>query len=283
MRFTPRRIRREVNISPEHPLKEFFVLAGGILGGGLLLYIGLGLALDRVVPHVDPVLEDHLGNLLLPALVEEPSPSPAQERLQELLDELVSTMEKPERDYRVHLVPSPEVNALALPGGHIVLLSGLVREASSENELAMILGHELGHFRDRDHLRGLGRGLVLVFLSSLLFGNDSSLSQAATSLLGGAEMRFSQHQEHQADSWGLAFVMERYGHAGGATDFFRRLAEKEEGKKLAYLFASHPFPTERIEALEKMIRKKGYPVREAVPLAPAFLDADFFGEEKSTE
>lgn len=277
MRFTPRRVRREVNVSPGHPLQEFFLLAGGILGGVLLLYVGLGMALDRVVPHVDPSLEDHLGTLILSTMVEESSTSPAQERFQELLDELVSTMEKPDRNYRVHLVPSPEVNALALPGGHIVLLAGLVREASSENELTMILGHELGHFRNRDHLRGLGRGLVLVFLSSLLFGSESSLSRAVISLLDNVDMRFSRQQELQADAWGLAFVMERYGHAGGATDFFLRLAEKEKGKEPARLFASHPFPEERIEALEEMIRAKGYPVREAAPLAPAFLDADFLG------
>ena len=272
MKFTPRRIREEVNVSREHPLKEFLILVGGIAGGFLAVFIVLGFALDLVVPHIDPGLEAHLGRLYLSAFDAAEESSPAAARLQELLDDLAMRMEGSERDYRVHLIPSKDVNAIALPGGHIVVFSGLVKEAASENELAMVLGHELGHFRDRDHLRGLGRGLVLVFLSSLLFGTDSSLSRLTTALLGSAEMQFSQHQEKQADAWGLELVMRKYGHAGGATTFFRRLAEKEEGKELTYLFASHPFPLERIESMEKTIREEGYPVRETVPLDESFLE-----------
>lgn len=279
MKFTARRLREEVNVSREHPLKELFILGVGILGGFLLLYLLLGFALELVVPHIDPAMEKHLGKLMLPVLLQEGEPTGVQEKLQGLLDDIVSIKGEPDRDYRVHLTPSPGANAMALPGGHIVVLEGLVGEAESENELAMVLGHELGHFRNRDHLRGLGRGLVLVFLSSLLFGTDSSLSSLATSLLSGAETQFSQHQELQADLWGLELLVGRYGHAGGATDFFRRLAEKEEGSELAYLFASHPYPRERIEALEARIREEGYPVRATVTLDKTFRDG--LGEESA--
>jgi predicted Zn-dependent protease len=272
VKFTPRRIREEVNVSRDHPLKEFLILVGGIAGGFLAVFVALGFALDLVVPHIDPGLEKHLGGLYLSAFdAEEPS-SPAEARLQELLDDLAAPREGSERDYRVHLIRSEDVNAVALPGGHIMVFSGLVKEAASENELAMVLGHALGHFQDRDHLRGLGRGLVLVFLSSLLFGTDSSLSRLTTALLGSAETQFSQRQENQADAWGLKLIMRRYGHAGGSTAFFRRLAEKKEGKELIYLFASHPFPLERIESLEKAIREEGYPVRETVPLDKSLLE-----------
>lgn len=273
MKFRPRPVRREVNISREHPLKEFFILVGGIVGGFLLLYVLLGLALDAVVLRIDPALEEHLGALMIHSYELEGERSVAEEKLQELLDSLVATIEEPEREYRVHISPSEKANAFALPGGHIVVLSGLVEEAESENELAMVLGHELGHFKDRDHLRGLGRGLVLIFISSLLFGTDNALSSLTTSVLGGAEMRFSQHQETQADDWGLALLVRRYGHAGGATAFFRRLAEKEEGKELVYLFASHPFPKERVESIEEKIGEGDIPVEEEVPLDPAYLEA----------
>lgn len=272
MKFTPRRIREEVNVSREHPLREFLHLAGGILGAFLVIYVVLGLAVELIVPHIGRDLEDHLGRLMQPAQAEGESPPPAQERLQKLLDRLVSNTEDPQRQYRIHLLPSQKINAGALPGGHIVVLSGLIREAKSENELAMVLAHELGHFRGRDHLRGLGRGLVLVFLSSLLFGTDSALSRLTTSLLVGAEMKFSQRQEVQADAWGLNVLVKTYGHAGGAVDFFQRMAVKEEGKELAYFLASHPYPRERIEALEKTIREEGYSLRATVPLDDSILD-----------
>jgi predicted Zn-dependent protease len=73
--------------------------------------------------------------------------------------------------------------------------------------------------------------------------------------------------------------MGRYGHAGGATDFFRRLAEEEEGSELTYLFASHPYPRERIEALEEKIREEGYPVRATITLNKTFRDG--LGEESA--
>ena len=181
----------------------------------------------------------------------------------------MSHLDNPSREYRVHIVPSEEANAFALPGGHIVFLSGLVKEAGSENELAMVLGHELGHYLERDHLQGLGRGLVLVFLSSLLFGADSPLASLTMALLGGAEMQFSQSQERQADEWGLKLLMEEYGHAGGATSFFRRMEEEEKGKELLYFFSTHPFPRERIEAMEEAILQRGYPVKETEALGEA--------------
>ena len=271
MKFTPRRIREEVNVSREHPLKEFFVLVLGISAAFVAVFVVLGLALDYVVPHISPELEDRLGGVYLAAFEVDDERTAAEERLQSLLDRLATRLDEPGREYRVHIVPSGEVNALALPGGHIVVLSGLVKGAASENELAMVLGHELGHYIERDHLQGVGRGLVLVFLSSLLFGADSSLSSLTMALLGSAEMRFSQGQERQADEHGLDLLMGEYGHAGGATTFFRRMAEKEKGKELLYLFSTHPFPQERIRAIEEASRESGYPVRETSPLDESLI------------
>jgi len=271
VKFTPRRIREEVNVSREHPLKEFFVLVLGISAVFVAAFVVLGLALDYVVPHISPELEDRLGGAYLAAFEVDDERTAAEERLQDLLDRLAARLDEDGREYRVHIVPSGEVNALALPGGHIVVLAGLVKGAASENELVMVLGHELGHYIERDHLQGVGRGLVLVFLSSLLFGTDSSLSSLTMALLGSAEMQFSQSQERQADEQGLELLMGEYGHAGGATTFFRRMAEKEKGKELLYLFSTHPFPQERIRAIEEAIRERGYPVRETSPLDESLI------------
>jgi len=270
VKFTPRQIREEVNVSREHPLGEFFILAGGISAVFVAVFVSLGLALDFVVPRIGPELEDRLGGVYLAAFDVDEERSAAEKRLQSLLDGLAARLDEPGREFRVHIVPSGEVNAIALPGGHIVVLSGLVKRAASENELVMVLGHELGHYLERDHLQGLGRGLVLVFLSSLLFGADSPLSNLTLALLGGAEMQFSQSQEMRADEWGLELLMREYGHAGGATAFFRRLAEKEKGKELLYLFSTHPFPQERIEAIEEAVRERGYPVGKTAALNEAF-------------
>ena len=270
MRFKARRVEKEVNVSPEHPLREFAVLVGGLVGTLILVYLALGLAVDLVVPYVGPSLEEKLGSIVSSGF-ETAAPSPAQGRLQEILDSLAGKVEEGDRSYRLSLVKAGEANAMALPGGRIVVMTQLVEEARSENELAMVLGHELGHFANRDHLRGLGRGLVLIFLASLFGGADSAVADIAGTALGGTEMQFSQQQELAADAFGLELLVRSYGHAGGATAFFERLLEGGEGR-LKYFLASHPYPAERIAALKETIAKKGYAEDDTVPLDDVFRD-----------
>lgn len=270
VQFKARRVEREVNVSPEHPLKEFAILVGGLMGTLVLIYLALGLAVDLVVPYVSPSLEEKLGGLVSSGMDTAP-PSPAQVRLQGLLDRVAGGMEEEGRSYHVSLMEAEEANALALPGGEIIVMTQLVKEARSENELAMVLGHELGHFENRDHLRGLGRGLVLIFLASLFAGADSGVADLAGTALGGTEMQFSQQQELAADAVGLDLLVRSYGHAGGATAFFERILEGGEGR-LRYFFASHPYPAERIAALKKTIAEKGYAEADTAPLEEGFRD-----------
>jgi predicted Zn-dependent protease len=274
MKYTPHEIRENVNVSKISPLKEFIILTFGIAGFLIGLYILLGLALDLVIPQISPELEDYLSELFAHLYQDEEKNSPASIELQQLLNELAAGMDRTEGNYQIHLVPHSTINAMALPGGHIVIFSGLLEHIESENELAMILGHELGHFNNRDHLRGLGRGLVLMFLSSVTLGIDSRVSQILQAMLVNTEMKFSQKQELQSDLWGLQYIMQKYGHAGGATDFFRRLGEKEKRGRLAYFFATHPFPDKRVQALDSLIREKAYPVLDTEPLNPVLHDAD---------
>jgi Zn-dependent protease with chaperone function len=272
MKYSPREIRENNNISKTSPIREFLVLTLGIAGTLLLIYILLGVALNLVIPRISTELEDRLSVLFRSAYDKEDRNSPAARKMQKLLDELVSAGEFKEREYRVHLVPNIMVNAMALPGGHIVVFSGLVNSVESENELAMILGHELGHFQNRDHLRGLGRGLVLMLLSTVTLGVDSSVSQLLQSMLVNTEMRFSQKQELQSDLWGLDLLVRKYDHAGGATDFFIRMGDKEKLSRFGYLFATHPFPEKRVRALNDLIEERKTPILPTTPLSPVFSE-----------
>jgi Zn-dependent protease with chaperone function len=67
-------------------------------------------------------------------------------------------------------VQSDAVNAMAVPGGKMVVFSGLLDSLSSTNGLMFVLAHEVGHFKNRDHLRLMGRGIVLSILAMLALG-----------------------------------------------------------------------------------------------------------------
>ena len=264
MKFTPRELTGNINISRSHPLAELAWLVGGLASLLTAAYLILWLASELFAPHVPVEIEVWAGKHLLKQSAHTPSPA-LQQRLDALLKVLPADSPLHHYDFSVSVMDSGDINALALPGGHIAVFAGLLKEIRSENELAMVLAHELGHYAHRDHLRGMGRGLGTTLLAATLFGQDSRAAAIASRFLSGLEMRYSRQQEAAADAFGLQLLVARYGHAGGATDFFSRLAERAGGR-LSYLLASHPHPQARITSLKGIIDSAGYPVEASCPL-----------------
>ena len=278
MKYTQKELKGNVNVSRTSPIKEFFILSGGILGVILVIYIVLGFAVDFVVSRLPTDVEQSLGRLYS-GMYENAKKTPAEIRLQQILDELVKqlpTGDVPQPHgkllYKVHLVPNSQVNAMALPGGNIVVFTALIKEVESENEMAFVLAHELGHFANRDHLRGLGRRLVLLVISTTLLGADNSATEFLRNSLLNVEMKFSQRQEREADQWALDLLNNRYGHVSGATDFFEKMSKRDKRGRILYYFATHPYPEDRVQVLEKQIQDNGYLLKEKVPLDEVFRD-----------
>ena len=256
MKFTPKQLQKNVNVSTTHPLVELLWMVGGLTFIIGLVFILLGITTDWAIAKTPVRIETWIGKLALKEFTTNNNP-PLQQRLQELLEHLPADSPLHQYQFQVYLAASEEVNAIALPGGNIVVFSGLLQEVESENELAMVLAHELGHFAHRDHLRGLGRGLGITVATAMLFGESSSTSGLVSSALLSFNNRYSQRQEAAADRFGLDLLTKRYGHAGGATDFFAR-HNADAGAKTAYILASHPHPQTRITALEQQITAKQY-------------------------
>lgn len=264
MKYTAKELTDNVNVSKGHPLIELAWLAGGVITIIAVVWFGLWLTAELVIPRVPVSVEVWAGNHLLQQKSHQGNPA-----LNRIVHRLLATVpaDAPLRRYAfsVTVADNDQVNAVALPGGTIVVFSGLLRQVRSENELAMILGHELGHYAHRDHLRGMGRGLGVALAMAMLFGQDSAAAGFAGNLLQGMEMRYSQEQEAAADAFGLDLLVAGYGHAGGATDFFSRLAGTSGGK-LSYVLASHPHPGDRITTLQARIAEKGYRINRTLPL-----------------
>ncbi len=262
MKFTPKLPDGDVNISKSHPLKEAAWLVGGLLLILTSLYIFLGFFSGLVAMRLPAEAEVWVGNKISTHFHHE-----SNEFLQDHLDHLVRALpdNSPMHAYtfRVFLDDSDQINALALPGGCIVILEGLLKTVESENELDMILAHELGHFAHHDHLQSMGRSLLVLVCSLILPGDQSSNIVAwIASKLGN---KYSQKQETAADAWGLDLLNRHYGHVGGATDFLKRLAGKNVSH-FAYFLATHPHPENRVKNLNKLITEHGYALRDTIPL-----------------
>jgi Zn-dependent protease with chaperone function len=148
----------------------------------------------------------------------------------------------------------------------MVVFSGLLAEMTSENELAFVLAHELGHYAHRDHLRGLGRALVLMTASTVLLGADNSLTRMIGQGMVLTELSFSRKQESQADEFALETLFCHYGHVADATSFFSKIPKDGDPGRFGHYFASHPENRRRIGHLKDLARERGYPTGNPLTL-----------------
>jgi len=258
----------ENNVSPEHPLAELgtLVLGLGLIGLGILACVWL--AVEGVVRWLPVSLEERAfpGSSL---------EVPRSRDLDALLHRLAAHWPEHEYALAIGVIESPEPNAFALPGGQLLLTSALLQQATSENELAFVIGHELGHLAGRDPLRALGRGL-LVSLALAAVGGDEGASVAASAAQLG-ERSFSREQESAADRFGLALVVAEYGHVAGAADFLRRLPDASDASaatRAASWLATHPRSAERVAELEALAARNAWGTRGELTPLPARRNAE---------
>ena len=266
-RFDPGLPDDRVNVSGTNPIAEAGLLVAGLVAVVVALAVVSSVAMEWLVPRLPTTLEVSVfGGGWLPSLGsddddEEESGDPRQQALQTLADRLGQHWPDNPYELKLRLWDEPSPNAFALPGGWIGVTSGLLDQVASENELAFVLGHEIGHFRNRDHLKGLGRGLALGIVLSALGVSGVGAAADLAGLAGGlAQRSFDREQEGLADEFGLAVVAAEYGHVAGASDFFRRLPDPGAllGEELGAYLSTHPVSEERIEELAALAEARGF-------------------------
>ena len=138
MKYRPVELQDNVNVSPTHPLVELAWLVGGLLAIIVTLYLVLGLATDYAVKNMPLEAENWLGLQISDEF--ESTQDPA---LSKRLDALLATLPVDDPllryNFNIQRLESDKVNAIALPGGTIIVFSGLLDKVNSENELMMIL------------------------------------------------------------------------------------------------------------------------------------------------
>lgn len=212
---------------------------------------------DRAVRYladqIPPSWEVELGNTLFaqfrPQILQD---APLKNQLDRVTERLVSHV--PDLGYPIqfHLIEDPSLNAFAIPGGHIVVHSGLLKAVRRPEELAGVLSHEIAHLVHRHGFRKLIDSAGLFLLIQGLLGDSSGLlALLADSSEFLLKQKYSRDFELEADDSGFELLVAAQIHPQGLIDFFRTLqTEASTQPQLPTLLSTHPLTRERIERLE---------------------------------
>jgi len=261
MDFIPRKPAEGINVSKEHPLVEASTLIIALSLIFAVISVALIFAVEIALYFVPEEKEADLFEDWLPEDIVTVAPDDARlAKLETLLWRLSRHYPESPYDFRIEIDDSENMNAMALPGGLIVVTAGLLDEIETENELAFILGHEMGHFRNRDHMRALGRGVVISLVFVAMSGSGAA-SDLGASIADVALRGFSRRQESLADEFGLQIVQQEYGHVADSWRFFERMDEIDgEYLELLTYLSTHPSPDDRVEDLIEQAGQNGWSI-----------------------
>lgn len=191
-----------------------------------------------------------------------------------LTQPLLEAIPETRYDYDFHIVSDPIPNAFALPGGTVVIHSGLIEMATSSEEVLGVIAHEIAHVQKRHGIKQMVNSLGLFVIVEALVGDYTGVF--AVLLNNGSLLltkKYSRNDENEADNTGVNYLVKAGINPEGLISFFKKLDEMEKRKvedvkkesdiskivnKLSVvfdLFSTHPSLKDRIINLEKRVKK----------------------------
>jgi metalloendopeptidase OMA1, mitochondrial len=171
--------------------------------------------------------------------------------------EVVAGRDKPAFQWKVTLLRKNEANAYCLPGGKIVVYTGILPLTRNDAALATVLGHEVAHATaehaaeriEREHLTKVAAAIVA---GGVAFTPSQYVRVVA--LLGAADsLPFSRSQESEADHIGLVYMARAGYQPRQAVTFWKRMQRASKGKEPPEFASDHPSDQHRIERIEKWL------------------------------
>lgn len=198
---------------------------------------------------------------------------------------MVPHTHRPHLEYHFAVLDTPVVNAFAVPGGYVYVTRGILAMMNSEAELAVVLGHELGHVNARHSVTKMSQ-LMLVQLGLAV---GSALSETVAKLSGAASigiqllfLKFSRDDEREADRLGVQYSRSGGYHPGEMIDFFstlQKLGDLSGGHGLPGFLSTHPLTSERIENTSAQITEEDKNLKVAKQDYFNNVDGLIFGDD----
>lgn len=226
----------------------------------LSIFLFRGKMMKSIANQVPPQWEKEMGEKLFTQvemeykLVED---SLLVDELTQTLQPLVHAIEDTSFKFKFYIANNPTLNAFAMPGGFVVIHSGIIESAASWEELMGVLAHELAHVTQRHHVRGLISNVGIYMVLSAFIGDASAIigtiSQAGGSL---GSLKTSRDYENESDEMGWNYLLKAGINPVGMIGMFEKLQKEhpevdKDTEKFTSLLSTHPAIGERIEHLKQ--------------------------------
>ncbi len=180
------------------------------------------------------------------------------------------------QDYQYHffLIEKNEINAFTTPGGNVYFFTGLLDKLHSDDQVAAVLAHEVGHCAARHTVKKFQAALSYNLIGSVLFNSmkvDGEIKHIAALgtdvVMNLVFSAYSRQDELQADRLGIKYMDLAGYHVNAMVETFEILKKESKGPQPPLLLRTHPYIDDRIEAAKKeilrikssgVVEKRGY-------------------------
>lgn len=234
-----------------------------------LYFWGIPALASFLAPRIPVAWEEKLGQ----SVVRQLAPPEMQcrdsvqvRKVEEILSTLASSVPQAPYSFRVIVVNNPSVNALATPGGTIVVFRGLLDKTSTPEELAGVLAHEVQHILRRHATQALLQQLSMKMLLAAAVGDAKGLSYGLEGAQVLGMLRYSRHYEEEADAEAIRLLIASGIDPRGLVSFFETIQKDgEKSLKIPAYLSTHPDMEVRIQRLKALASGAPVPRTQLLP------------------
>ena len=253
--------------------QQGWMLWGGLLAGVLVVGLGLFASIQslsgRMVAFIPIEVDVKLGEFVGAAMDKE-GPEVKEDIIvqpvQQMVDALTANIEE-EWNFDVHVIDADIQNAYALPGGYIVVYTGLIEDTKRPEQLAGVLAHEISHVTQRHGMSRILEAAGVAIMIDLVLGNvEGIIAFGAEIFSASAVNAYSRDSETDVDVEGLKLMVDAGIDPSGMVEFFQIMEQEEDEltEMIPLWMRSHPEHEERIVVLQAQIG--ALPMKDYPPL-----------------
>ena len=181
------------------------------------------------------------------------------QRVQAIGQRLSRVSDRQDYAYHFYLVEKDDINAFTTPGGNIYFFTGLLDKLKTDDQIAAVLGHEIGHCAAKHTIKKFQAAMGYNLIGSIIFSQISSEAARSTASLAAntamqlATSAYGRQDEYQADLLGLKYMSLAGYSLNGMIETLQVLEKESHGAKPPLILSTHPYAEDRIKVVKEEI------------------------------